>query len=773
MKITIDNREIEVNEGVTILDAAEKNDIYIPHLCSHPELTPYGGCRLCIVEVEGMRGYPTACTSKVKDGMKVTTTTDIILDMRREIMQLILSEHPSGCLVCREKEECAGTMESIRKVGVTTGCRWCPKDGECELQRVVVTLEIDDIKFPVYYHDFDVEKYDPFFDRDYNICIYCGRCVRICEEHRKSFVLGLNERGKNATVGPAFHNTHLEAECEFCGACVSVCPTGTLAEKSRKWSGVPSEYKESICPFCSMNCETQIALKKKRIIGTFPPGDPHQSGGELCVKGRFCLGETVNHPDRLLEPKFRFMEGYGIISWEDAEAQAAEKLKEVEGNRTAVYLSPGLTLEEAAAAGQFAREVINTTNITTSVLNENMARYLAAAQKSAPLEEVEESGAIVTVLLKGNYGYAPLTLAVKRAAERGVPLCKIGWTRDTVSRFSDLDIAPPAAKLKQFFRGLLNAVEKGKGGSKEVKELVKMINDAPSTIFVLGPQVADMTDGEDILASIEKIVELTGGKIFAPNPFGNLTGLLSLPGIKLSEDVNQLVADEKIDLLYIIGDTPFEKRPPVDFIIHQGVFPPPPALKTDLMLPFAGWGEISGTYADIHGKRKTFKAVADPPGMARLNRDIFGRIAAAMDKKDPAFTEKAIAKLVPANPSVKFPVKKSKGKKAKVVQPDAYSPHLLIQERTPHAVHNVSLSSVVAGMAELIPEGTLTMNPADASRMGFNDGDSVEVESQTNKKTYPLKLQDFISPGVLFLLTDARPHVFGTNPSPVHLRRAD
>ena len=770
MKLTIDKRQIQVNEGMTILDAAEKNDIYIPHLCAHPDLTSYGGCRLCIVEIEGMKGYPTACTARVAEGMNVTTKTDIIQDMRREIIQLILSEHPSGCLICEEKEQCAGTMESIRKVGVTTGCRWCPKDGDCELSRVVTYLEIDSIKFPVYFHDFDVEKYDPFFDRDYNLCIYCARCVRICEEHRKSFILGLNRRGKNTTVGPAFHNTHLEAECEFCGACVSVCPTGALAEKNRKWAGVPSSYQPSICPFCGMNCDTQIALKKRKIIGTFPPGDPHQSGGELCVKGRFCLGETVNHPDRLLEPHFRFFEGYGIVSREDAVKKAAERLNAVDGKRAALYLSPGLTMEEAAAANLFAARVMNTSNITTSILDRNLVQYLTLAQKSVSLQELEDSGAIVTVLLKGNYNYGPLTLAVKRAADSGTSLCEIGWTRDTMSRFTDLSIVPPAAKAKQFFRNLRNAVEKGKGGSGDIAELVKMIADSPSVTFVLGPQIADMTEAPEILENIEQIVELTAGKIFAPLPWGNLPGLLAVTPVTLVEEINRLVEEKKIDLLYIVGDAPFETRPPVDFIIHQGSFPPPSELNADLLLPTATWGEISGTYADIHGSRKTVKAVVEPPGMAQTNQDIFRDIAGAMGKKNLAFTPKEISKELPKNFSLKLPGTDGRGGKVKKISPpDSFFPHLLIQERTPHAIHNVSLSSVVPGMAQLVPEGTLVMNPEDATRMGFKDGDPVLVESDGAKKTYPLKLQDFIFPGVFFLLTHARSHVFGTNPSPVHL----
>ena len=772
MKITIDNRPIEVDENVTILDAAEKHNIYIPHLCSHPELTSYGGCRLCIVEVDGMRGYPTACTAKVQEGMNIRTHTDIIQEMRREIIQLILSEHPSGCLICEEKEECAGTMETIRKVGVTTGCRWCPKDGDCELQRVVTYLEIDSIKFPVYYQDLEVEKYDPFFDRDYNLCIYCARCVRICAEHRKSFVLGLNERGKDALVGPAFHNSHIEAECEFCGACVSVCPTGALSEKNRKWAGVPSTYEESICPFCSMNCEIQILTKKGKIIGTLPPGDPHQSGGELCVKGRFCLSEMVNHPERLLEPKFRFLEGYGIISWEDAVQKAAEQIKTAKGKRTALFLSPALSLEEIAAVDLFASKVLDTSNITSSVFNENLAPYLSMAEKSVPLEEIENCDAVITICLKENYNYGPVSVAIKRAGEKGVPLCQIGWIRDTASRFSSLDIAPPPGKEKQFFRQLLNTLEKGKGGSADIKRIAKMLEDASCAAIIPGPEITDLTEGRDILESIEKIARIAGARIFAPGRFGNLSGLLSIIDVPFCEGTFDEIAQEKIDLLYIIGDAPFTQRPPVDFIIHQSSFPPPDELKADLILPTTTWGEISGTYADFHGKRKKFKAVVEPPGFALGNLEIFSRIAKETGKEDVKFTEKEIAKRIPARLYIEPPENKNKPrKKPKVSQPDTYFPYLLIQERTPHAFHNVSLSKIIAGMAAIVPENSLMMNPADAAKLGLKDGDSVQVESTGTDKVYPLKIRGFISPGFVFLLTHARSVVFESNPCPVHLRR--
>ena len=195
MKIEINNKEYNTGNALTILEVASQNGIYIPSLCAHPELTPYGGCRLCIVEVDGKRGYPTACTTLPEDGMVVRTETQVLQEMRKELIQMILSEHTSACLVCDEVDGCGGFQETIRKVGVTTGCRWCPKDKDCELQRVVDYLDIHELTLPGLYRAIPVEKYDPFFDRDYNLCIYCGRCVRICTEHRKSNVLALRQRG--------------------------------------------------------------------------------------------------------------------------------------------------------------------------------------------------------------------------------------------------------------------------------------------------------------------------------------------------------------------------------------------------------------------------------------------------------------------------------------------------------------------------------------------------------------------------------------------------
>ncbi len=769
--IDIDNQSYKVEDKLTILNATQQNDIYIPTLCAHKDLTPHGGCRMCIVEVDRMKGYPTACTTQVEEGMTIRTHTKILQEMRREILQLILSEHPSSCLICDEAEECSDYQGTIRKVEFTTGCRWCPKDNDCELQEVVEYLKIDEIKFPVYYRDLPVEKNDPFFDRDYNLCIYCDRCVRICHEHRKSSVISLNNRGRYSTIGPAFNQSHLEANCEFCGACVSVCPTGALSEKTKKWSGVPGKYLTSICPLCDLNCDIQILIKENQIIGTLPPGDPHLTGGELCVKGRFCLIELVNNPDRILEPQYQFPEGLGFITWDEAFLIAFDRLKKADGNKVAVYLSPDLTLEEIVAAKQFFEQVINTINITSSVLTNNLIPYISLAENSIPIDKIEKSDSIISFFLNGNYNFAPVTLAIKRAAEKGVPYLQIGWVNDTTSRFASHHITPEAGKISIFFEGIIQYLKNKKEVSPEILNTAKLLK--KTSTLILGPSVLDLTEGDKILQSIVQIIELTGIKIFVLNPFGNIFGLLSSINIKSHYEVNKMISENKIELLYLIGDSPFNERPDVDFIIYQSPFPPPEKLKPDLILPTAMWSEISGTYVTFAGKRNKLKAVVKPPEKVLTNPEIFSKLAKKLGKKELKFNKIELSKLIPKKLTVKLPEVNSKPNENKIQTKTRTFPYVLIQEKSPHQYMGTSLSKFIEGMREIEPEETLIINPIDASKFDIQNGDYVLIKSHKNSKTYPVVLRKTISPGFIRLITSNKTFEFETNPCPVKIRRVN
>jgi formate dehydrogenase (NADP+) beta subunit len=231
INLMIDGVPVEVEKGATVLQAAQAAGIYIPTLCFHPSLQPYGGCRLCIVEIENMRGLPTACTTPAAEGMKVTTETPRLQELRRSYLQLILTEHPNACLTCHRRERCGPYEICLRHVAVTERCVACPNNKQCELQEVVDYIGMPEVTLPYKYKDLPVDfTREPLVRRDYNLCILCGRCVQMCADVRGIGAVSFNKRGFDTVVGTAYDRPLQESGCRFCGACVEVCPTGALMD---------------------------------------------------------------------------------------------------------------------------------------------------------------------------------------------------------------------------------------------------------------------------------------------------------------------------------------------------------------------------------------------------------------------------------------------------------------------------------------------------------------------------------------------------------------
>ena len=768
MKLTIDGIELFAHDGASVLDVALQNSVYIPHLCSHPDLSPYGGCRMCIVEIEGMRGYPTACTTRAQDGMVVSTKTDAVLAMRREVLQLMLSEHPSSCLICPESAACISYQGTIRKVGVTTGCRFCPKDGVCELQAAAKSLSITELTLPNMYRDQPVKRDEPFYDRDYNLCIFCARCVRVCQEQRQAAVLSLRQRGALTTIGPAFEMSHEDAGCEFCGACVSVCPTGALSEKGRKWAGAGERLAPSVCMLCSQQCDIQAVVVKDRVVGTLPPGDPRVAGGELCVKGRFCLADLANHPDRLSVPTLRTTEGWEELDWDGASATIAEKLGAIPGERIAIYVSPALLLEDLVALRQLAGKVLITEHVTTTAITPESGDLLRRSFASRDLDALAASDCVVSLFFNGNYGYSPATLAIKRAANKGARYFQIGWLADPTSRFASRRVIPRPGDEAALMRDLASIVRGQANGSSDLADLAEGLRAAERTTFLLGTGVARLPFAADLLAAIDEMVKRERAAVVVPHPHANLPGLLAALRPEPGANVDQLVRDGKIDALWIIGESPFQKRPPVNFIIYQNTFPPPEELAADLVLPAASWCEVTGSLvaAEGHGQLKALQAAVQPPGLARQDWRIFADVAKAMGAKDVA---------LPSAQALSAMAKDAQHATAAFLTGDQnHGPaemtgvtarHALVREENPNRFRGLNLSDYIEGIARLTPEETLFVNPQDAAEWGVRDGDSLTISTNGQSQTYPVHLDRKVAPSLLYLLSSAGGNIV----SPVHV----
>lgn len=344
LKIEIDGRELEASAGQTVLQVCREHGIEIPTLCHDPRIEPYGACRLCIVQVEGIRGFPPACTTKVADGMIVTTTSDDIIELRRSVIELLLSDHELSCLTCDSAGACA-----LQDIAYEFGITESPYKGE---------------KHRVW----DGADDNPLIERDYTKCISCGRCVRICVEVQGCSVYGYTDRGFESLPNTPYGVSLLDAGCEFCGQCVSTCPVGALTDKRSRFKGRHWETSvvRSVCGFCGVGCTVDFRAKDGRVVSASAPLDAGVNRGNLCGKGRYGWAFT-HHTDRLTTPLVRRDGKLSPTTWEDAIGIVAENLSQIRDEHGADSIgglaSAKCTNEENYLFQKLMRAVIGTHNV--------------------------------------------------------------------------------------------------------------------------------------------------------------------------------------------------------------------------------------------------------------------------------------------------------------------------------------------------------------------------------------------------------------------------
>ncbi|TMV94870.1 formate dehydrogenase subunit alpha [Thioclava sp. BHET1] len=355
--VQIDGMAVTVPEGTSVMRAAAEAGISVPKLCATDMLDAYGSCRLCVVEIEGMRGTPASCTTPVREGMVVRTQTEQLGRLRRGVMELYISDHPLDCLTCAA-------------------------NGDCELQDMAGAVGLRDVRYETGENHFETRAGDapnpsyiarddsnPYFFYDPEKCIVCMRCVRACEEVQGTFALTTLGRGFDARIGTGTEN-FLNSDCVSCGACVQACPTATLQEKTVDEIGTPEHSVVTTCAYCGVGCSFEAQMRGDTLVRMVPWKEGKANRGHSCVKGRFAWG-YANHGDRILNPMIRdtITDPWREVSWEEALAFAASGIKRAQEkhgrNSVGVITSSRCTNEETYLVQKLARAVMGTNNTDT------------------------------------------------------------------------------------------------------------------------------------------------------------------------------------------------------------------------------------------------------------------------------------------------------------------------------------------------------------------------------------------------------------------------
>ena len=424
ISLTIDGQEVKARPGMTVLEAAQSADIYIPTLCADPDLKPYGGCRLCIVEIEKMRGFPTACTTPVTEGMVVKTNTDAVNEVRRTVIELLLSDHPSECLICHRRERCGPFDICLRNVAVTERCVTCAKNGNCELQDIVDYLGITELPFKHTERTYPVDTSNPFFYRDLDKCVLCGKCVRVCDEVLGVGAVAVINRGFGSKVATFGDKPIIDSNCVSCGECVVHCPVGALMPKVTE---SPTKEVATTCTYCGVGCGMYLGVRDGKVMSVRGKREDTVNNGFLCVKGRFGF-DFIHHKDRLKSPLIKKNGKFVPVSWDEALELVAKKLGGYKPDELAVISSAKCTNEDNYVAQKFARAVLKTNNVdhcarlchAPSVAG--LVQSFGSGAMTNSFGEFRDAGCIFAIGTNTTEAHPIIALELKRAVDNGAKL---------------------------------------------------------------------------------------------------------------------------------------------------------------------------------------------------------------------------------------------------------------------------------------------------------------------------------------------------------------
>lgn len=690
VKFRIDGREVEAARGMTVLQAALANGIYIPNLCFRDGLEPFGGCRLCLVENSEGR-LVTACETPAEDGAEFISESERINRIRRTTLSLIIADHSRDCLAC-------------------------PASGDCRLQEVSSYLNVseEDLeRLRPEISGIDVDESNPFFLRDHDKCILCGICVRVCRVVGAEAV-DFAYRGHDTRIATFMDRDILDSSCVSCGECVEACPVGALLPRTER----PSTEVRTVCPYCGAGCEIYLGVRGNRVVSSRGAPDSPVNRGRLCVKGRFAL-KFVNSPERLKKPLIKVDGRFVEVEWDEAISVVAERISEYTGEEFAAVASAKCTNEENYLLQKFTRAVMGSGNI------DHCARLCHAPSLTAlrmslgsgamtnSISEVEGAGCILAVGTNPTETHPVTSYSVIRALRSGAKLVVVDPRKTRLSELADIHlqnkpgsdiplliamcrfileedlhdgefIESRTEKFEEFRDAVmaldLDDVERVAGVKLEdIRRAAIMYasNSPASIIYSMG--ITQHVNGTGNVLALSNLALLTGNigiKSGGINPLrgqNNVQGACDmgalpdlLPGYqdlgeaagKFSEkwgspippagmtlpEMFDAVRDGKIRCMYIMGENPLLSEPDIEktrealegleFLVVQDIFLTETAKLADVVLPAASFAEKEGTFTNTERRVQLLRKALDAPGDALPDWQIISMIAERMGRED-------------------------------------------------------------------------------------------------------------------------------------------
>jgi formate dehydrogenase major subunit len=412
--LEIDGLSVTVPDGTSIMRAAASVGRSVPKLCATDTLKAFGSCRLCLVEIEGRRGYPASCTTLVADGIKVRTESPKLTELRRGVMELYISDHPLDCVSC-------------------------PANGHCELQDMAEELDLTETRYGLSgknHQGAPKDSSNPYFTFDPTMCIVCSRCVRACDEVQGTLALTIQGRGFNSKVSASQNEPFLSSECVSCGACVEACPTVALTEKSLIAIGRPERAVTTTCAYCGVGCSFKAEVKNGQVVRMVPNRDGHANHGHACVKGRFAFGYAT-HPDRVTTPMIRssIHEPWRQVAWGEAISHAASEFRRIQAKygRDSIggITSSRCTNEETFLVQKLVRAAFGNNNVDTcarvchSPTGYGLKSTIGESAGTQAFDSVMKADAIIVVGANPTEGHPVFASQLKRRLRQGARLIVI------------------------------------------------------------------------------------------------------------------------------------------------------------------------------------------------------------------------------------------------------------------------------------------------------------------------------------------------------------